>query len=241
MAAASSSNSNSGADPQSSSSSTAAASPDALSLFSSALHASDPKVEAENLQQLYTLFQTQPANLPILLPTLVGLVARAKPTLKKWIADVLDLTFCRLTISTEGRAALSIHTPDAILSFLTDPKLTHAKTAIQVFASIYQHVFKHCCVNLSSQKTWETVQRIKERISALFETGHMGIKIPALKAFQKIIQVGNRSTTHDPRSRSADVSIANIPPSHPFLHPQALEVESNNLLRQLVTLVFTSK
>lgn len=78
---------------------------DALGLFSSALHASDPQTEATNLQKLYALFQSQPANLPILLPTLVSLVSRAKPTLKKWIADVLDLTFCRLTISSEGRAS----------------------------------------------------------------------------------------------------------------------------------------
>lgn len=235
-------------------SSSSSSSEDALSLFSSALHATDPATETNNLQKLYTLFQSQPANLTILLPTLVGLVPRAKPTLKRYIADVLDLTFCRLTISTEGRASLAVHTPDAILAFLTDPRLTHAKTAIQVFASVYPHLFRHCCNNLSAAKTWSTVEQIKERISGLFETSTMAVKLPAIKAFQKIAQVGTRTApqSNDPRSRggggaggagntAADPNIAAVPPSHPYLHPQAMETEANNLLRQVVTLVFTSK
>lgn len=81
------------------------ASNDALGLLSAALHAPDAEVETQNLSQLFHLFQSQPGNIPILLPSLVSLVPRAKDSLKKWIADVLDLTFCRSTFSSEGRAA----------------------------------------------------------------------------------------------------------------------------------------
>lgn len=78
---------------------------DALGLLSAALNAPDPATEAQNLRLLYDLFQRQPGNLPILLPSLVSLVPRSNSAVKKWIADVLDLTFCRPTLSPEGRSA----------------------------------------------------------------------------------------------------------------------------------------
>lgn len=82
-----------------------AGSSDALGLLSAALNAADSTAEAHNLRLLYDLFQQQPGNLPILLPSLVSLVPRSSPTVKRWIADVLDLTFCRPTLSSEGRSA----------------------------------------------------------------------------------------------------------------------------------------
>lgn len=82
---------------------------DALGLLSAALNAQDGASESRHLTQLYTLFQTQPGNLAILLPSLVSLVPRAKEALKRWIADVLDLAFCRATLSSEGRNARESH------------------------------------------------------------------------------------------------------------------------------------
>ncbi|PWN29078.1 hypothetical protein BDZ90DRAFT_238127 [Jaminaea rosea] len=212
---------------------------DALGLLSAALNAQDGASESRHLTQLYTLFQTQPGNLAILLPSLVSLVPRAKEALKRWIADVLDLAFCRATLSSEGRNALAIHTPDAVLAFLNDSQLIHAKKAIQVFASTYTPLFRQCCNDPSYHKTWQTIERIKERIAYLFEQGPQGVKVAAIKAFQKIIQVQTRAGA-DPRSRNVDVSVSMVPNHHGFLQPAALEGEANRLLTSVVTLVFTS-
>jgi symplekin len=82
-----------------------AGSSDALGLLSAALNAADSTAEAHNLRLLYDLFRQQPGNLPILLPSLVSLVPRSSPSVKRWIAEVLDLAFCRPTLSSEGRSA----------------------------------------------------------------------------------------------------------------------------------------
>lgn len=79
-------------------------SPNALSLLSSALSAQDAETESRSLRQLLDLFQSQPGNLPPLFPTLVEMLGRANETLKKWIVDVIDLTFCKTTLSPQGRS-----------------------------------------------------------------------------------------------------------------------------------------
>ncbi|CAO1637381.1 unnamed protein product [Sympodiomycopsis kandeliae] len=238
--------------------SSSASQEDALTLFSTALNASSSKeTESTSLKKLITLFQTQPSNLSILLPTLVQILPRSKPSIKSWIVDVLDLTFCRWTVSVEGRNILSVHAPEAILYLLNEPKLTHAKTAIQVFASIYQSIFRHTCTNPgTSQKIWNTTLQIKERIHHLFEHNtDLSIRIPSIKAFQKIAQTGIKTshTAMDPRSSStktntmagtantaSDISISHVTQNHPFLQASALEQEANEILRRVVTLIFTS-
>lgn len=78
---------------------------DALSLFTAAISASDPAVEAESLRQLYRVFQKQPHNLQLLFPTLITVFDRASDTLKQWIVDVIDLTFCKPTLGSQTRAS----------------------------------------------------------------------------------------------------------------------------------------
>jgi symplekin len=85
-------------------------SPDALSLLTAALSATDAATESINLQMLYKVFQSQPGNLPPLFPTLVTLLNRAGENLKKWIVDVIDLTFCRPTLGPQGKASCELWT-----------------------------------------------------------------------------------------------------------------------------------
>lgn len=137
--------------------------------------------------------------------------------------------------------AVSIHTPDALLTLLNDGHHVHAKKAAQVFASVYSPLFRHCCNDPSSQRTWQTIERIKERIQQLFDqnAGVQGLRIAAIKAFQRIIQVQTRASS-DPRSRNTDISVSMVPKSHAFLQVSMLEAEANKLLTKVVTLVFTS-
>lgn len=187
---------------------------DALGLLSAALSASDPKVEARHLRQLYDLFQSQPGNIAPLFPSLFPLMGRASEQTKKWIVDVMDLIFCKPTLSPAGRAAcefstamrrpgsslqyeylfaVSIHLPSHLLGLLQDHDLRYAKVAISVFASAYQPLFRHCCQDRSAVKLWPTIEAIKRRIVELFDSSHqMGIKLAALKAFQRIIIVQTR-------------------------------------------------
>ncbi len=76
---------------------------DALSLFSSALSASSPEVEEAKLQDLYAVFESQPSNLPILFPSIVPLLDRARPAMRRWVVQVMDLAFCKGVINIETR------------------------------------------------------------------------------------------------------------------------------------------
>lgn len=78
---------------------------DALGLLSAALSASDAASEAKHLRELYNVLAAQPGNVPILFPSILSLLSRANEPMRKWIADVMDLAFCRPTLSIEGRAA----------------------------------------------------------------------------------------------------------------------------------------
>ncbi|PWZ00387.1 hypothetical protein BCV70DRAFT_160633 [Testicularia cyperi] len=218
---------------------------DALGLLSAALNSASKEDESQHLTQLYSLLKRQPGNIPILLPSLISLLPKASSSIRTWIADVMDLAFCRPSLSLDTRNTLAIHAPDAILHLVQqkDPKL--AKIAVQCFASMYPALFRLVCNDRSKALLWQTVQSIKAQIVYLFDSGSRGVRVSAVKGYQRIIQVQSRSGTgsssSDPRAQpKGDVSIAILPSSHPFLQAAQLEDEANRLFTQLVTLVFTS-
>ena len=134
--------------------------------------------------------------------------------------------------------------PDPLLALMNDGDLRYAKVAISAFASIYQPLFKIVCADRSQARLWHAVEAIKRRIVQLFDLqGHIGIKLAAIKAFQKIILVqtrpGDAKAALSGKS-SNDAHIGQVPPDHPFLRLAGLETEANERLTQVVTVVFTS-
>lgn len=92
---------------------------DALSLFSQALSAPNSEVEKQTFADLYAVFESQPQNLPILLPSIVPLLERtgggaygyhrSSPNapggenLRRFIIQTMDLAFCRGLLSFQTR------------------------------------------------------------------------------------------------------------------------------------------
>ncbi|UZJ52231.1 hypothetical protein CBS101457_001551 [Exobasidium rhododendri] len=218
--------------------------PDALSLLTAALSASDVSTEAAHLTMLYRVFQSQPGNLQPLFPSLVTLLSRAGESLKKWIVDVIDLAFCRPTLGPQGKASLAVLMPEPLLALLNEGDLRYAKVAIAAFASIYQPLFRLVCMDRSQGKLWQAIESVKKRIVQLFEVeGHMGVKLAAIKAYQKIILVQTRPG--DARSGSGskmsnEFHVGHIAPDHTFLRVAPLEAEATERLTQVVTVIFTS-
>lgn len=218
--------------------------PDALALLGAALQAQDAKTEERNLRHLYNLFQTQPGNIPPLFPSLLSILHKASPSLKKWIVEVIDLTFCKPVLGPQARSSLAYHMPEPILALLNEMDSQYAKIAISAFASVYQPLFRLICTDPTQARLWQTVEAIKQRIVQMFDMPHhLGIKLAAVKAFQKIILVQTRAS--DSRGQlnsrsSADANLAHVPPDHAVLRAGALEQEANERLTQIVTIIFTS-
>lgn len=218
----------------------APANTDALGLLSAALNSSDKQDEARHLSELYDLLKVQPGNIPILLPSLISLLPKASTSLRTWIAQVMDLAFCRPALSQDTKATLAVHAPEAILLLIKDrdPRLT--KIASQCFASMYPVLFRLVCNDRAKSNLWQAVQNIKAQVVHLFDNGSQGTKLAAIKCYQRIVQVQSRGST-DPRAQlKNDISLSAVPTSHPFLNAASLEEEGNRLFAQVVTLIFTS-
>ena len=213
---------------------------DALGLLSAALNSADKQVEARHLSELYDLLKVQPGNIPILLPSLISLLAKASTSLRTWIAQVMDLAFCRPALSQDTKASLALHAPEAILLLIKDKDPRLAKIASQCFASMYPALFRLVCTDRAKSSLWETVQTIKAQVVHLFDHGSQGTKLAVIKCYQRIVQVQSRGST-DPRAQlKNDASLSMVPSSHPFLNAATLEEEGNRLFAQIVTLIFTS-
>ncbi|KAJ1042382.1 hypothetical protein NDA11_002419 [Ustilago hordei] len=218
----------------------APANTDALGLLSAALNSSDKNEEAQHLSELYNLLKVQPGNIPILLPSLISLLPKASTSLRTWIAQVMDLAFCRPALAQDTKANLATHAPQAILLLIKDrdPRLT--KIASQCFASMYPVLFRLACNDRAKSSLWQTVQTIKAQVVHLFDHGSQGTKLAVIKCYQRIVQLQSRGST-DPRAQlKNDVGLNQIPSSHPFLNAASLEEEGNRLFAQIVTLIFTS-
>lgn len=218
----------------------APANTDALGLLSAALNSLDKKDEERHLSELYNLLKVQPGNIPILLPSLISLLPKSGSSLRLWIAQVMDLAFCRPALSQDTKATLAVHAPEAILLLIKDrdPRLT--KIASQCFASMYPVLFRLVCNDRTKSNLWQTVQTIKAQVVHLFDHGSQGTKLAVIKCYQRIVHVQSRGST-DPRAQlKNDVSLNLVPSSHPFLNAANLEEEGNRLFAQIVTLIFTS-
>ena len=218
----------------------APANTDALGLLSAALNSSDKQDEARHLSELYDLLKIQPGNIPILLPSLISLLPKAGSSLRTWIAQVMDLAFCRPALSQDTKATLAVHAPEAILLLIKDrdPRLT--KIAAQCFASMYPVLFRLVCNDRAKSSLWHTIQSIKTQIVHLFDHGSQGTKLAVIKCYQRIVQVQSRGST-DPRAQlKNDINLNALPSSHPLLNAASLEEEGNRLFAQIVTLIFTS-
>ncbi|GAC98080.1 cleavage/polyadenylation specificity factor [Pseudozyma hubeiensis SY62] len=218
----------------------APANTDALGLLSAALNSSDKHDEARHLSELYNLLKVQPGNIPILLPSLISLLPKASTSLRTWIAQVMDLAFCRPALSQDTKATLAVHAPEAILLLIKDRDPRLAKIAAQCFASMYPVLFRLVCNDRAKSNLWQTVQAIKAQVVHLFDHGSQGAKLAVIKCYQRIVQAQSRGST-DPRAQLRnDVSLSSVPTSHPFLNAANLEEEANRLFAQIVTLIFTS-
>ncbi|SPO49316.1 related to Symplekin [Moesziomyces antarcticus] len=164
----------------------APANTDALGLLSAALNSHDKQQEARHLSELYNLLKAQPGNVPILLPSLISLLPKASTSLRTWIAQVMDLAFCRPSLSQDTKATLASHAPDAILLLIKDrdPRLT--KIAAQCFASMYPVLFRLVCNERAKSSLWQTVQAIKVQVVHLFDNGSLGTKLAVIKCYQRI-------------------------------------------------------
>lgn len=218
----------------------APANTDALGLLSAALNSSDKQDEARHLSELHNLLKLQPGNIPILLPSLISLLPKASTSLRTWIAQVMDLAFCRPALSQDTKATLAVHAPEAILLLIKDRDPRLAKIAAQCFASMYPGLFRLVCNDRAKSNLWQTVQAIKAQVVHLFDHGSQGAKLAVIKCYQRIVQTQSRASS-DPRAQLRnDVSLSSVPTSHPFLNAASLEEEGNRLFAQIVTLIFTS-
>ncbi|EST09306.1 Symplekin C-terminal [Kalmanozyma brasiliensis GHG001] len=218
----------------------APANTDALGLLSAALNSSNKQDEARHLDELYHLLKVQPGNIPILLPSLISLLPKASTSLRTWIAQVMDLAFCRPALSQDTKATLAVHAPEAILLLIKDRDPRLAKIAAQCFASMYPVLFRLVCNDRTKSNLWQTVQAIKAQVIHLFDNGSQGAKLAVIKCYQRIVQVQSRGSS-DPRAQlKNDVSLSAVPSSHPFLNVTNLDEEGNRLFAQVVTLIFTS-
>lgn len=78
---------------------------DPLQALQAALLApANSKEQADLLATLRDALEKQPAPLPILVKTLIGIVGNsADSLLKKWVVELLQFSICRSTLSSEQR------------------------------------------------------------------------------------------------------------------------------------------
>lgn len=158
-------------------------------------------------------------------------------------------SFLATALSTHPtQLQLAINSISYLQKLLNSRSSQLEKIALQATASIYPALFKHVVTSSSTSTStdnllslWTSIQNLKSTSIQLFRTGHhLGSKLSSIKLIQRIIQSQSRGTA-DPRlQRTAEPNLNHLKPSHPFLRPNQLEEESNKLLEEFITSLFTT-
>ncbi|KAH9823539.1 Symplekin tight junction protein C terminal-domain-containing protein [Melampsora americana] len=238
-------------------SSSSSSSNDALLLFSNAISSPPNSLQQrKTLIQLKSQFDSNPALLPILYPSLLSLISSQSnhPSIKKWVSSIIELAICRpnLNLSSDQRLQIIIQSTETIHKILNSQELElnsdlieSKKFAIQAATSSYPIIFKLINTKSTSDhtRTWSFVNQTKSIILSIFrstsQTLSLGLKVASIKYIQKLIQVGTKGGSADPRKRSEDPSIAMCSSAgNSFIKPKELEQEANLLLEELIRLLY---
>ncbi|GAA5942275.1 hypothetical protein JCM10213_004118 [Rhodosporidiobolus nylandii] len=157
----------------------------------------------------------------------------------------LDLVASLSSPSTQPalKASAAIQAVDPLSRILLAPSPDHAQTklALAGFASAYPYLFRYATQS-SDQLWWARVVNLKTAVLQQWRSGSIGAKVGAAKVLQRIIQTQSTGGTADPRLRggNAEPNLSLCRPNHPFLKIAQLEDESNKLIEECITTLFTS-
>ncbi|KAI9145044.1 hypothetical protein BKA69DRAFT_1052780 [Paraphysoderma sedebokerense] len=173
--------------------------------------------------------------LPQLLPSVFEFVTDPSPDVTKWVIDVIDDTFRKVSLSAEVKGQLLAQVTPVIGYFLDNPEMTVMKRAIACFTNLYPMAFSVVCGDVSLEPTWLTATKMKEQVlQKLTPEQNEGVKLGILK-FMQMLALTYSEPEGDPRllSKQKDVSLRILPDEHPFLDRAALLEEGLSWLRQI--------
>ncbi|KAF9482650.1 hypothetical protein BDN70DRAFT_874838 [Pholiota conissans] len=200
--------------------------------------------QAELLATLREALEAHPAPIPILIQTLINVVANTGDSLlKRWVLDLVHFAICRSSLTLEQRTQMALTALDTLAQLLDDPRPATVKVVIQSFATVYPLVFRHLCTNRNNPAMWNTLATCKTRIIELIWTPNVnaGIRLSAMKFVQKVILVQTRGVS-DPRLQNKnDPNISFCPVDHPFIPVAQLEAEGQKLLETLARILYSSQ
>ncbi|GAA6021094.1 hypothetical protein JCM10207_003361 [Rhodosporidiobolus poonsookiae] len=140
------------------------------------------------------------------------------------------------------RASAAIQAVEPLSRILLSPASSPAdvKLALAGFASAYPFLFRYATQS-GDQAWWGRIIALKTAVLQQWRSGSLGGKMGALKALQRVVQTQSVSPTADPRRQgTAEPNLSLCRPNHPFLKIAQLEDESNKLLEECITTLFTS-
>ncbi|KAG8927139.1 hypothetical protein FRC02_008439 [Tulasnella sp. 418] len=216
---------------------------DPLAALTTALNLpADSPEQVQVLSQLSADLEQQPASIPVLVTTFLPNVVSSKDSaFKRWVIDLLHFGVSRSSLTPEVKLQMATQSLESLLTLLGDPTPASLKASIQCLANVYPLIFRASVVN-RVRGPWDAVLQAKNRIVMLFQNAgtSTGIKISAVKFIQRVILVHHRGIT-DPRLQNkGDPSISLVPPEHPFINAKEMEHEGSQLLKEFVTVLYTS-
>ncbi|KAJ5166590.1 Protein of unknown function DUF3453 [Penicillium canariense] len=163
--------------------------------------------------------------------------ANARLELRRWGADFLAETFASPMLPTAQKQQLAPGVLQTIQEILGLPETDTAvlSSLVQTSASLYPLIFRHIVNHPEDNKTWETMNAIKQDILRKMDSFPCPVKICCIKFLQRVVQVQTPGLIADPRRPDQnETSLAVVPRTHALLAIPHLEAESSGLLDRLL-------
>lgn len=173
---------------------------------------------------------------------------------KKWVLELLAFALGRSSLPLEAKASIAIKAVPQLSTIAVSPDVGSGKLAIQCVGLSYPMIFRAMCTSPSTPAAlWQIISQAKSHIISLALavsldpatmgqpiTVPLGLRIPAWKFVQRVVLVGTRGGSADPRRQDkADPNIMTCPPNHPVVKADVLAAEAGGLVEQM-TAAFAS-
>ncbi|BEI87101.1 hypothetical protein CcaverHIS002_0704470 [Cutaneotrichosporon cavernicola] len=222
---------------------------DPLQALAEALTAeSETPDQANKLLAAGSRFEEHPEKLPDLCTKLLPMVVDGPDSLlRAWTLDMLALTVGRAGLRAEIKLDVARESLEYLYRLLNTGSVATIRATIPIFATVYPMVFRYIATAGSAgHQLYGVFESSKARIVALVldpgaQPQSAGVKAAAWKFVQKVLLVGTRAPSSDPRLRAtaSDVSIALVQPGS-ALNAQQLEQETTMLRTQLMTQLYST-
>ncbi len=208
-------------------------------LLNSAQSIADESEKVKLLHQIQELtLEKDPSLLDNFLEEVLQFANDTSHHVRKFVAGFIEEACKKDERSINDMVIASLH------HLLDDPNVNVLKRDLQANSNLFPRIFRMACNNPHRDdigQMWSSAMIMKDAIKSKYSHKNIGVKVATLKFLESAVIAFSLRTAGSAKARGLDVSLDQVPVSHPFMDSESMQREGREIMASLCKTTETPK